>query len=51
MGGEVSDRQCRDILDVLKTMAGELDLEYLRHRAKELKVSDLLEHALTQSTL
>ena len=29
MGGEVSDRQWRDILGVLKTRAGELDLEYL----------------------
>ena len=29
-GGEVSDRQWRDILGMLKTRAGELDLEYLR---------------------
>ena len=49
MGGEVSDRQWRDILGVLKTKAGEIDLEYLRQWAKELKVSDLLERALTQS--
>ena len=50
MGGEVSDRQWRDILGVLKTRAGELDLEYLRMRAKELKVMDLLERALKESS-
>ena len=46
MGGEVSDRQWRDILGVLTTRAGELDLAYLQKWAKELKVSDLLERAL-----
>jgi hypothetical protein len=49
MGGEVSDRQWRDILGVLKTRAGELDLDYLRKWANELKVKDLLERALTES--
>jgi hypothetical protein len=49
MGGEVSDRQWRDILGVLKTRAGELDLDYLRKWANELKVQDLLERALTES--
>jgi len=46
MGGEVSERQWRDILGVLKTRADELDLEYLRKWAKELKVDDLLERAM-----
>jgi adenylate kinase family enzyme len=50
MGGEASDRQWRDILGVLKTRTGELDLNYLQQWAKELKVSDLLERALTQAT-
>lgn len=50
MGGEVSDRQWRDILGVLKTRAGELELDYLRKWAGELKVGDLLERALTEST-
>lgn len=49
MGGEVSDRQWRDILGVLKTRAGDLELDYLRKWAKELKVSDLLERALKQA--
>lgn len=50
MGGEVSDRQWRDILGVLKTRAGELDLAYLRKWAGELNVNDLLERALREST-
>ncbi len=50
MGDEVSDRQWRDILGVLKTRAGELDLDYLRKWAQELKVTDLLECALREST-
>jgi hypothetical protein len=49
MGGEASDRQWRDILGVLKTKTGDLDLDYLRQWAKELKVSDLLERALIQA--
>ena len=49
MGGEVSDRQWRDILGVLKTREGELDLAYLRKWANELKVIDLLERALSQA--
>jgi hypothetical protein len=46
MGGEVSERQWRDILGVLKTRACELDLAYLQKWANELKVDDLLERAL-----
>jgi len=49
MGGEVSERQWRDILGVLKTRAGELDSDYLRKWANELKVPDLLERALNES--
>ena len=49
MGGEVSDRQWRDILGVLKTRAGELDLTYLHTWAKELKVNDLLERILKEA--
>jgi hypothetical protein len=49
MGGEVSDRQWRDILGVLKTRAGELEMDYMHKWAHELKVSDLLERALKES--
>jgi len=50
LGNEVSDRQWRDILGVLKTREGELDLDYLRKWASELKVTDLLERALQESS-
>ena len=46
MGGEVSERQWLDILGVLKTRAGELDLAYLNKWAADLKVTDLLDRAL-----
>jgi hypothetical protein len=48
LGGEVSDRQWRDVLGVLKTRAGELDLDYLRKWADELKIGDLLERILKE---
>ncbi len=48
LGGEVSDRQWRDVLGVLKTRAGELDLDYLRNWANELNVGDLLDRALQE---
>jgi hypothetical protein len=51
MGGEVSDRQWRDILGVLKTRKTDLDRDYLQQWAKELKVSDLLVRALVQAGL
>jgi hypothetical protein len=49
MGNEVLDRQWRDILGVLKTRAGELDLDYLVKWANELRINDLLERALKES--
>ena len=48
-GGEVSDRQWRDILGVMKTCSGELDLTYLKKWAGELQVSDLLEKAMQET--
>jgi hypothetical protein len=49
MGGETSERQWRDILGILKTRAGGLDLEYLKKWAKDLGVTDLLERAFKAS--
>lgn len=49
MGGEVSERQWRDVLGILKVQAGRLDLAYLRRWAIELKVEDLLERAVNDA--
>lgn len=49
LGGEVSERQWRDVLGVLKVQVGALDLDYLRQMAMELKVTDLLERALKEA--
>ena len=49
MGGEVSDRQWRDALGVLKVQGLRLDLAYMRHMAAGLGVNDLLERALEES--
>ncbi len=49
LGGEVSEQQWRDILGVLKTRAGELDLDYLKKWAVELNVNDLLQRALKEA--
>lgn len=49
LGGEVSDRQWRDISGVLKAQGGRLDVAYLRQWAAALNVADLLEKALNES--
>lgn len=49
LGGEVSERQWRDVISALKVCAGDLDLDYLRQWAAELGVADLLERALKSS--
>ncbi len=48
-GGEVSERQWRDILGVLGYQADHIDKEYLRYWAKNLQVDSLLERALEES--
>ena len=48
-GGEVSDRQWRDILGVLRVQADRLDQDYLQKWAAELNVADLLQRALKES--
>ncbi len=48
LGGEVSERQWRDIIGILKTQQYTLDREYLGHWAQLLHVTDLLERALKE---
>lgn len=50
LGGEVSERQWRDILGVLKTQREALDVDYLRQWAQLLGVADLMERALGELT-
>jgi hypothetical protein len=40
LGGEISERQWRDILGVLKTCSDTLDFDYLIKWAGELRVND-----------
>lgn len=51
LGGEISDRQWRDILGILQVQAADLDWEHLREWAAELAVSDLLERARSEQGL
>lgn len=48
LGGEVSDRQWRDIAAIVRVQGRRLQSEYLREGARVLAVSDLLERALTE---
>ena len=48
-GHEVSDRQWRDILGVLKVQRGRIDLAYLDRTAAELRIGDLLQRALREA--
>ena len=49
LGEEVSERQWRDVVDVIKVQDDSLDLVYLRQWATALGVSDLLERALREN--
>ncbi|OGQ12070.1 MAG: hypothetical protein A2138_01245 [Deltaproteobacteria bacterium RBG_16_71_12] len=48
-GGEVSDRQWRDVLGVIQVQGSALDVEYLRRWAPHLRVVALLERALQEA--
>jgi hypothetical protein len=49
LGGEVSDRQWQDILNVIKIQGDRLDQVYLEKWADQLEVGDLLQRALDES--
>jgi hypothetical protein len=46
LGGDVSDRQWRDVLGIVRVQGTRLDADYLVQGAGRLKVSDLLARAL-----
>lgn len=48
-GGEVSDRQWRDILGVLKVQGERIDRTYLTRWASELRLTDLLHRAFADA--
>ena len=44
-GGEVSDRQLRDVSGILKVQGDRLDWDYLKHWVESLNLSELLQRA------
>lgn len=46
-GGEVSDRQWQDVINVIRIQGDQLDLNYLQKWASQLGVADLLAQALS----
>jgi hypothetical protein len=48
MGGEVSERQWRDIIGVLKVQENNLDMEYLQKWIDRLHLSDLWKRLLEE---
>lgn len=50
LGREVSDRQWRDILGIVRVQGARLDREYLRRYALVLGLGDLLDRALEEGT-
>lgn len=48
-GNEVSERQWRDVLGVLKTQSGLLDLQYMHEMSVSMNIDDLLDRALEEA--
>ena len=48
-GGEVSERQWRDVLGIIRVVGDALDLDYARTWSRALGVEDLLDRALGQA--
>jgi hypothetical protein len=48
-GGEVSDRQWRDVIGILSVQEGRLSIETLRAVAGDLDLSELLERAIAEA--
>ncbi len=48
-GGEVSDRQWRDVVGILAVQREEIDREDLEGTARELELADLLRLALEEA--
>jgi hypothetical protein len=49
LGNEISDRQWRDIIGILKLQRGRLDMQYLKKWAAALKVADLLDRVFHEA--
>ena len=49
-GGEVSTKQWRDVVEVLRISGADLDREYMQRWARALRVDDLLYRADTEAT-
>lgn len=48
LGGEVSERQWRDVLGILKVQGDSLDYRYLFNLGEELEIKDLLDKAIQE---
>jgi len=51
IGGEVSERQWRDVLGILEVQGERLDFDYLHRWAEALNISDLLDSALIEGII
>jgi hypothetical protein len=50
-GGRVSEQQRKDVLGILKVQGKRLDLQYLKHWASKLELSDLLNNSFNDAGL